>query len=541
MLLRRSLVLLALLPCWLPAPAAAERVSPGLRERARDRGRVAVIVELAEPIVPEGWLARREDVLAQRRRVTQRQIEAIYDLGGSDAGAVRPYPVVPFLALEVGPGGLEALAASPRVRAVRAARVFAPTLAQTVPIVQADQAAAIGLDGTGQTVVVLDTGVDGGHQNFPPGKIVEEACFAGGATAAGLPQGGAQGDCPGGGDTAFGAGAAEPCDYDDQCFHGTHVAGIAVGSGPSFSGVAPGADLVPIQVVSRFPGSYDGCDGSPCPLSWEFDQDAALSHVYTSLRFTHEIASVNISLSGDVHESECDASYPSTRAIIENLRSVGIPTVIATGNNGCSGTGCYDAIGAPACISSAVSVSATRDDDSVASFANRSSFTTLFAPGQSVRAPLYETVDGYTGASGTSMATPHVAGAWAILRQAVPEASVSSLVAALEATGLVLSVGGTRIRIRDALSELGFPECSDGIDNDGDGGIDADGTPADTNCIGAPQRRSETPNRCGLGAEIGVILPLLLALRRRSRRLAPEGASSSRGRPGPGAGFFRGA
>ncbi|MDH3686307.1 MAG: putative Ig domain-containing protein, partial [Myxococcales bacterium] len=57
------------------------------------------------------------------------------------------------------------------------------------------------------------------------------------------------------------------------------------------------------------------------------------------------------------------------------------------------------------------------------------------------------------------------------------------------------------------------PECSDGIDNDSDGGIDFDGTPPDTHCVEAWQNREST--RCGLGFELAFLLPCLMALRRR--------------------------
>jgi len=79
-----------------------------------------------------------------------------------------------------------------------------------------------------------------------------------------------------------------------------------------------------------------------------------------------------------------------------------------------------------------------------------------------------------------------------------------------------------------AATSIENPACQDGIDNDGDGGIDFDGGasanhgvalgPRDVNC-GTPSQRSESPPpACGLGAELGLALPLLLALRARGRR-----------------------
>jgi len=576
------LVLLAPATSW-SVPGA---VSGELTARAARDGRVAVVVELGERILPEGWLPDAASVGRQRRRLLDAQIAAIYDLGGTDAGRVRPYPVIPFLALSVGPRGLAALEASPFVKHVRESRFHAPQLDQTVPIVGADQTQAMGFDGTGQVIVVLDTGTDAGHQNFPPGKILDEACFADGAVdppgpPTSVPDNNG-GDCPGGVDTAFGAGAAVPCDYHDGCFHGTHVAGIAAGIGPQSSGVATGAGLIPIQIFSEFPAGESQCEGVPCPLTWDTDQDLALLHVYDTLRLSHTIAAVNMSLGSGAFTSSCDGgNQASTKAAIDQLRAVDIAVVVASGNDSCSDNGCTDAISAPACISSAISVGGTRDDDSVPSWSNRASFMSLFAPGASVRAPRYFTTSGYLTSYGTSMSAPHVAGAWAILRQAAPGASVGTLLATLQDTGVPIELGVNRIAIRDALTALGFPECDDGIDNDGDGlvdlddvgctggaadpsekapglpcddgldndgdgwvdvldpgcqsagwvaedpecndgldndgdgGIDFEGMPPDTQCNGSFSVSEQPKNRCGLGVELALLLPLLQLLRRR--------------------------
>src|SRR5204862_771645 len=111
----------------------------------------------------------------------------------------------------------------------------APTLAQSVPLVQGDQAWSAGYDGTGRVVAIVDTGVDKSHP-FLLNKVVAEACFS--SFAAGH----STSLCPNGQSQQIGVGAGVPCGpLNLGCWHGTHVAGIAAGNGDqagqTFSGV----------------------------------------------------------------------------------------------------------------------------------------------------------------------------------------------------------------------------------------------------------------------------------------------------------------
>jgi hypothetical protein len=139
------------------------------------------------------------------------------------------------------------------------------------------------------------------------------------------------------------------------------------------------------------------------------------------------------------------------KPIIDNLRAAGIATVIAAGNDGSR-----NGISSPACISSAVSVGSTTEADTVSSFSNVANILTLLAPGSSINSSVPGS--GFSVFNGTSMATPHVAGAWAILKQAISDGTVDEILSAFQQSGLAVTdtrSGGTltkpRIRIADAL------------------------------------------------------------------------------------------
>jgi subtilisin len=420
-----------------------------VRTQALLEGSARVIVELQLPgsTVPDGLLsaagasAQRADIVAVQSRVLARLARTSYRV-------LRQYQTVPLVALQVGPDALAELEASSFwVKRVLPDTVKAPTLLQSVPLVGADQAWTRGFDGTGLVIAILDTGVESTHP-FLAGKVVEEACFSSTVSGQSVTV------CPNGLQQQIGPGAGVNCPLSG-CWHGTHVAGIAAGNGTGagvpFSGVAKGAQIMAVQVFSQFT-RFSDCGGAPpCVLAYTSDILAGLEHVY-SLRASRPFAAANLSLGGGLFTSTCD-SEPE-KAIIDNLRSVGIATTIAAGNNGAT-----NALSGPACISSAVSVGATTKSDVVASYSNAASFMSLFAPGDVITSSF---VGGdYAAASGTSMAAPHVAATWAVLKQAAPTATVDQVLSALLSTGVPVSdarsgagVTKPRIRVADALSVL---------------------------------------------------------------------------------------
>jgi len=408
-----------------PWPAAAQTQDQAalqrIRAAAQAQGRARVIVELRLPAalhVPEGFLGSPAAVTTQRRDIANVAARVLARLQAGGIRILHQYASLPFLALEVDSASLAQLEASGLyVRQIFEDTVRYPLLYQSGPLVHAPQAWASGYDGTGWAVAIIDTGVESTHP-FLAGKVVSESCYV------------SNNGCPNGQSTQTGAGSARP--QNANMYHGTHVAGIAAGNAQAASpppaspltatssGMGQGAQIIAIQVFQ--PSSL---------TAFTSDIIQGLNRVY-ALRSDFNIASVNMSLGGDGSTTTCDAAEAPTKAAIDQLRSVNIATVVAAGNS--SNT---DFISAPACISTAVSVGSTDKNDVVSSFSNVGSFLSLFAPGGSIDSSLLNA--SYGVLSGTSMATPHVAGAWTVLKQAAPTASVTTILNALQSTGVTIT------------------------------------------------------------------------------------------------------
>ena len=394
-----------------------------LLERVRKRGRIPVIVRLNVSFRPEGLLhtAAKE---RQRQNILSSREALLYDMVAMNITSVKSYAFVPLVAMQVDENALMHLMESPHIVEIVEDEAVPPALMDSVPLIGADNAWSIGYNGDGYAIVILDTGVDLDHPFFS-GKIVAGACFSSNV------QGRSETLCPDGSQKQIGIAAGDDCDLSiSGCGHGTHVAGIAAGSGISplgeISGVARDADIIAVQVFSKFMKSDDcGVSPVPCVRTYTSDQISALEWAY-DLRNTYTIASVNMSLGGGSSTTPCD--YDIRKPFIDNLRSVNIATVVSSGNNGH-----IHALSYPACISTAISVGSTTKADQVSSFTNSAAFLDLLAPGSSI----YSAVPGGFGTkSGTSMAAPHVAGAWAVIREFDPGLNVAGVLQKLIDTGV---------------------------------------------------------------------------------------------------------
>ena len=290
------------------------------------------------------------------------------------------------MAMSVDGPGLQALVDSPAVIGIEENRVVRPTLFESIPLIGGDVSTGfpVGPDkysGAGQMIAILDSGVQSTHP-FLVGKVLSQACYSTHQPAYDILS-----LCPGNLTETVEPGSGEPCLLSIQgCDHGTHVAGIAAGKttnvlGTFYSGVAKDADILAIQVFTRFDNQLD-CGGpafTPCIAAYFSDVVKGLERVY-ALRLTYSIASANMSLGGGFASSYCDADLPSMKAIIDLLRDAGIASVISSGNNGFE-----NGTSAPACISSAVTVGSSTKSDLVSFFSNNSpTMVDLLAPGSAI-------------------------------------------------------------------------------------------------------------------------------------------------------------
>lgn len=348
--------------------------------------------------------------------------------------------------------------------------------------------------GNGQNIVIMDTGVDRNHPFFRASdgsnRVVFEACF--GSNEPGFvsrcPQPDADGDSPLNWPNS--AAPVPNCSTNGaDCVHGTHVAGIAAGQtyatiGPNnppaeVQGIAPDAKIVAVQMFSY-----------PQPVNQRatfYTKDVlkalnAVAGAMDSNSLTNPYT-INMSFGGrhptanTYANGPCDSwpDYSPMVAALNTLYQRGVPVIASTGND-YSQTG----IRAPACLSKVIKVAAVLNDSAgttranYANVANPDNFpgeTFWVAPGggDSQQGTVIKSSIPYSwytekfgDLSGTSQASPHIAGLYALVKGYTPplQPNQPAWNWTVEAVTQYLKGNAVPVQIDPCLNVVGPPQCT---------------------------------------------------------------------------------
>lgn len=391
---------------FLPAPARAE-IGPELAAKvavAAPDAQIPVLVTLRRQVDAQDFEGRPQALLAALRRTAAATQPDVVDI--VDDQPVKRFWLINAIAVRATPAEIAELDADPGVERVDAdlpvhIQQTTSDVIESFPDpgegdwgLQAIRAPevwqATGLTGQGVVLGSIDTGVNAAHRELA-GKVVGWRDFVNN----------------------------RPTPYDDNG-HGTHTIGTMVGGseGGAAIGVAPGAHII----VAKAIGASGVGPGSAliAAAQWMTDPDGDPATA-------DQPVAVNNSWSAE------DANDPWFRSIIRRWVELGITPVFAAGNTGPDAS----SVGSPAGYPEALAVGALNENNTVASFSSRGPVNWLnldgtgpaagtvltkpdvAAPGVNITS---STGDGYLAFSGTSMASPHVAGVIALMAQANPQA-----------------------------------------------------------------------------------------------------------------------
>lgn len=326
----------------------------------------------------------------------------------------------------------------PYVKKVTKNGIVKTSLTESVPLIRADKVwTDLGTQGDGITVGILDTGIDykhpalGGNESstFPTEKIIGGYDFIN-----------------------------EDNDPMDDHFHGTHCAGIVAADNEIIKGVAPKASLYAYKVLDANGSGPDDLIIAAIEMTVDPNGDGD---------YSDKLDIVNMSLGGSGDPDDAMSTA------VDNAVALGVTFCIAAGNNYN-----YNTIGSPGTARKAITVGSTTKSDQISNFSSRGPnnkiYTTkpeIVAPGSDIYSsfPINRTSQmtskgysaNYESISGTSMATPHVAGVCALIKKLHPNWTPEQIKSAVMTTAInlgedAMTQGAGRVDAYSAASVTSF-------------------------------------------------------------------------------------
>ena len=394
--------------------------------RALASGKAKVIVMLSPPAA----LARTDFASKASRGVLRAEIKKLQQdvldrVPANDVKAGHRFDNIAGFSAEVSASGLKALQAHPQVALIEPVVMLKAHLAQGISLMHGMTHRST-YNGAGMAIAICDSGVDYNHPRlggggFPNSKVI--------------------------GGYNFGDNSSDPAPQGES--HGTACAGIAAGSlgtvGDYIGGVAYNSKIYALKITSGPGGNASTAD---IAAAWDW----CVTHKEDDPN--NPIMVISTSFGGGQYFATCDTAFAALTTAANNAVAAGITVLASSGNEGYC-----NAISAPSCITSVISVGAVYDAsfghylpcieqdscapkisttgcatgwyaddttaaDKVTSYANVAPFLTLLAPGNQcytldiVGSAGYSGGDYFSAFGGTSASCPYAAGAVACLQSA---------------------------------------------------------------------------------------------------------------------------
>ncbi|MBI4141449.1 S8 family serine peptidase [Candidatus Woesearchaeota archaeon] len=342
------------------------KIDDDVKNKLESEEEITVLIEINESIIPKDTLTKKQEF--KQKYLNKNQTSNTQQT--HDYEVEKEYEHIPIIAVRLTRQGLQKILNDSNVKAVHTDKNLSLTLTESIPIIRANLAQNLNylhtqVLGQGQTLCILDTGIDANHTAFAD-RILAGKNFI--------------------------DESKEPIDDNG---HGTHVAGITAANG-SVIGVAPRANILSVKVCD----SNGNCPSSAILAGIDFCLNNSVTQNIS-------VISGSFSDSGEYNSTNCPSYFePALNAVNEQ----NISSVFAAGNNFYQ-----NGISYPACSPFAISVGASTKQDEKALFSNKGDLLDIYAPGQDITSTLPQNT--YGSKSGTSMSVPFIAGTIMLIKQ----------------------------------------------------------------------------------------------------------------------------